>query len=89
MSKPGTPSPGAPKYTGGQIALIVCGVILLLPGLCSIFFVLSLAADFNAKSFFDPIEQMILVLWGLCFAVSAVGIWMIVAARRRARSSPR
>jgi hypothetical protein len=82
------PIPPVRKFAGGQIAMIVIGVILLLPGLCSLFFVVTLVPDFNAKALSDPISQMIFTLWGICFAVSALGVWLIVAARKRARIAP-
>jgi hypothetical protein len=86
MSAPESPLPrSAPKYSGGQIAMIVIGIILLLPGLCSFLFVLGMIADIRQTSFNDPIAQMIFMLWGICFAVSALGIVLIVVARKRAR----
>jgi cytochrome c-type biogenesis protein CcmH/NrfF len=30
---------------------------------------------------------MIFTLWGLCFAISALGAWMIVAARKRRQAT--
>ena len=87
MSEPAAPSPKQPvdrHYSGGLIALIVIGCILLLPGLCSILFILGMAPELNSKSFADPIAQMIFALWAICFAVSALGIVLIVVARRRA-----
>jgi hypothetical protein len=79
--------PPLPKrhFSGGQIALIIIGIILLFPGLCSLGFIAGMRPELNAKSFNDPISQMILTLWGICFAVSALGILMIVVANRRAR----
>jgi hypothetical protein len=82
MSTPDNTS--ARKYSGGQIAMIVVGIILLLPGLCSIAFVIGMRPELNAKSFADPIAQLIFALWGICFAISAAGVGMIVVARKRA-----
>jgi hypothetical protein len=86
MSAPEAPgSAPARKYSGGQIAMIVIGIILLLPGLCSVLFAIGMRPELNAKSFSDPIAQMIFTLWGICLAVSALGIVLIVVARKRAR----
>ena len=86
MSTPESPSsPPARKYTGGQVAMIVIGIILLLPGICSVLFAVGMHPELNAKSFADPIAQMIFALWGICLAVSALGIVLIVVARKRAR----
>jgi hypothetical protein len=72
-------------FSGGQIALIIIGIILLLPGLCSLGFMIGMRPEFNSTSFNDPIAQMIFTLWGSCFAVSALGIVLIVVANKRAR----
>jgi cytochrome c-type biogenesis protein CcmH/NrfF len=32
----------------------------------------------------DPYVQIIIALWAVCFAVSAIGVVLIVVARRRA-----
>jgi hypothetical protein len=84
MSTP-APVPPKPKYSGGQIALIVIGIILLLPGLCSLLFALGMAPEMGKSVFRDPIAQAIITLWAICFAVSALGIVLIAVARKRAR----
>ncbi len=85
MSAPDSPPPPLPNYTGGQVAMILFGVIFLLPGLCSLFFVLGSLADFFRKGHIDPYLEPFVVLWLICFAISAVGVGMIVVARKRAR----
>jgi len=88
MSVPQTPPPSTPpvpNYTGGQIALVLFGALLLLPGLCSLFLAFGSVVDRIRKGYFDPILTSLAPLWLLCFAISAVGVLMIVAARRRAR----
>jgi predicted cobalt transporter CbtA len=88
MSEPAAPPPRQAvdrHYSAGLITLMVVGCILLLPGICSIAFILGMAPELNSKSFGDPIAQMIFALWGICFAASAIGIALIVVARRRAR----
>ncbi len=77
--------PPSRRYSGGQIALIVIGVILLLPGACAVFFVLGMIGEIRTS---DPIGQMIVTLWAICFAISAIGVVLIVVARKRARSAP-
>jgi hypothetical protein len=89
MSEPVNTPPAAQdppvRYSAGQIAMIVFGIIFLLPGACSLFFVIGMMPEFSRKSFSDPIAQLIFMLWGVCFAISAVGIVLIVMARKRAR----
>jgi len=85
MREPGNSPPPLPNFTGGQIALILFGVIFLLPGLCSLVLALGSVADRIRKGYFDSILTSLVPLWLICFALSAVGVLMIVAARRRAR----
>ena len=47
---------------------------------------LGMAPDIGKTSLNDPIAQAIFMLWGVCFAVSALGIVLIILARRRARA---
>lgn len=79
-----SPPPESPRYTGGQIAMMVIGVLLLLPGLCSLFFMISSASEIRPS---DPIVQMIIAVWLVCFMISAVGIFLIYAARKEARKA--
>jgi hypothetical protein len=79
-----SPSPEQPRYTVGQIAMTVVGVILLLPGLCSLFFIVSMASEIRTS---DPIVQAIISLWIVCFVVSAIGVALIYVARKGARKA--
>jgi hypothetical protein len=83
MSEPGNPPP-SPKlqHTGGEIAMILIGVVLLLPGLCSLVLALGSISEWRAN---DPILRGLIGLWVLCFAVSGGGIGLIWLARRNAR----
>ena len=83
MSEPDSPPSSPLHYTGGEIAMILIGVLLLLPGLCSLFFVIGMASEWRSS---DPILQALLGLWVLCFIVSGVGIALIWLARRNARA---
>jgi predicted cobalt transporter CbtA len=87
---PPAPSPHLPpwRYSAGQIFMIVIGIIFLLPGLCALGFVIGMAPDLIKAPSFDSISQMIFAIWLICFAISAVGIALIVVARKRARRQP-
>jgi len=85
MSERENPPPPVPTYTGGQIALILFGALFLLPDLCSLVLALGSVADRIRKGYFDSVLQSLVPLWLICFAISAVGVAMIVTARRRAR----
>jgi len=85
VSMPDT-SPPAPHYTAGQIALIVFGVLLLLPGACSLLFAFGMILDI-LKGYFPSDFGLIFTLWLFTFAISALGIFMIRTARKGARQS--
>ena len=82
MSEPDNPSPIL-QHTGGEIAMILIGVVLLLPGLCSLVLALGSISEWRSN---DPILQALMGLWALCFVVSGVGIALIWLARRKARA---
>ena len=80
---------GPVRYTGGQIAMIIFGSIMLLPGACALVFFVGGMWEMVSKgqSFgpIDPIMQMVLAVWVISFAITAAGVVLIVVARRRAR----
>jgi hypothetical protein len=84
VSDPGAVPTTQPRYTGGQIAMMVIGAILLLPGLCSLLFMLSMISELRGG---DPIVQMIAGLWVVCFFLAAVGGALIYVARKDARAA--
>jgi hypothetical protein len=86
MSAPDSPQPPTPRYTGGQVALLLFGGLFLLPGGCALVFVLGFLADFMQRGRTDPFVGALSVLWLICFAISALGIFMIRAARRTTQS---
>jgi hypothetical protein len=76
MSEPSPSEPSPPRRplpTGIAILLVVIGVVLLLPGLCALFFISQ--ASRNDYGF--------ITLWLICFAISAGGVALIVRALRR------
>jgi len=82
------PPPPAPR-PGVTVLLVVLGVILLLPGLCSLVVAAQVIAtdDIVRLATRDPFFQAIMMLWGVCFLVSAGGIALLWVASRRARAS--
>ena len=59
-----------------MVLLIIVGIILLLPGLCSLAAMLILTGMGGGGSH-------VFLLWLFCFAVSAGGIWLIRFAVRK------
>jgi uncharacterized membrane protein HdeD (DUF308 family) len=81
MSEPDNPPPTL-QHTGGEIAMILVGVVLLLTGLCSLVLALGSLPEWRSG---DQILQALIGLWVICFIVSGVGIALIWLARRNAR----
>jgi hypothetical protein len=85
MTEP-RPEARASRPTALTIVMVIVGILLLLPGLCAIFFAGSmfvsdgaaLVRDFGR----DPIMNLILILWAVCFGVSLFGIWLLQRAWR-------
>ena len=70
--------------------LMVVGVILLLPGLCVVYMAASMfaaegVADLPRLAGNDPFFQAILILWGICLAISLGGVFLLRYTTRRAR----
>lgn len=80
-AEPPKPTPTL-QHTGGEIAMILVGLVLLLPGLCSLILAIGSMPEWGKG---DPILRALMGLWVLCFAVSGGGIALIWLARRNAR----
>jgi hypothetical protein len=80
--------PKPPRYTGGQIAMIVFGAVLLLPGVCAVVFILGgvwqMVANRELLELDNPYLPIFLTIWAISFAIMTVGIVLIRMARRRA-----
>jgi hypothetical protein len=76
------PEPDPPRYTGGQIAMTLFGVILLLPGLCSLLVMVMVPWNVN-----DPMFWMFVTVWIICLLVSVAGVATIDAGRRCAKKA--
>jgi uncharacterized membrane protein YjjB (DUF3815 family) len=64
------------------MVMILAGIILLLPGICSLGFMAAEGSRMVSET------GDILLLWLFCFAISAVGIIVIRAAIRRRNTDP-
>jgi len=73
---PPAPPPERPPRNGAvSVLMVIGGVILLLPGLCSLFFIVMLGSNTGSVG---PLGA----LWLICFIISAGGIAMLVRAFR-------
>jgi uncharacterized membrane protein YdbT with pleckstrin-like domain len=79
------------RYTRAQIAMIVFGSIMLLPGVCALVFFVGAMWEMISKNQnlgrMDAIMQMVVAVWAISLVIAAVGVALIVAARRRARAA--
>jgi hypothetical protein len=66
-----------------RVLAILVGIILLLPGLCSLGFMVAFIPQFGGGTSGDAGPLML--LWLVCFAISFGGYVMIRAALRRGR----
>jgi len=84
MSDPGIePSPPRSGQGGGgalTVLLILVGIVLLLPGLCSLAAIVILSAIDLKGVLSDP---SLMLLWLVCIGVSIGGILLIRHAARR------
>jgi hypothetical protein len=84
MSEPQTPIPQRRK-SAAAVLMIISGIVLLLPGLCSLFFVVgfALSEPQNLFKFDDAITGSLWVLWGICFVVAIGGALLLRLGWRR------
>jgi len=70
-----------------NVAMIVVGALLLLPGLCALFFVAQTIAteDVVRLATRDPYFQIAMVVWAVCLAITLIGVLLIWYAARRHR----
>jgi len=90
MSTPEVPrpptAPAAPQYILETGVMIFFGICFLFPGLCSLYVIVGMAIDKRGNLLSDPLVSVIFTpIWVICFGISAIGVAMIVLARRRPR----
>jgi hypothetical protein len=82
-SSPGTPPPPVPRPGGRtalKVLLIVVGVILILPGICSLGAIV-IVSGINPTGVLN--DGGLVSLWAVCFLVAGAGILLIRHAVRR------
>jgi len=68
-----------------RVLALLCGLVLLLPGACSLgYMVLTLPSEFK-NTHNDPYFSLAVWLWAFCFLISFGGVLMIRYAWRDAR----
>jgi hypothetical protein len=63
--------PRPPRNLVLTAVLAIIGVILLLPGLCAIFFASIMLPDLSGP------DMVWVVLWVICLLISVGGVWLI------------
>ena len=77
MSVPSTPPPREPRSVIVTALLLIGGLLLLAPGVCAVVFIR------DSISSPHPASSSFVLLWIICFVISALGIAQIVYAFRR------
>lgn len=85
---PDQPSLEPPRraYLLANGVLMFFGICFLLPGACSLYFIVTLAIEMKGNPLSDPYVQAFSIIWVICFIIMAMGVAMIVAARKRMRA---
>lgn len=68
----GGPPPPRRRHVAESIIMVICGIVLLAPGLCALVFT---GAVFSAGS-------GLIALWVICLLIGAAGLALIVKAFR-------
>ena len=71
--EPTDPAPPRRRDVATTIVMVIAGIILLLPGVCSLFFMSAMGSGSAG-----PLGA----LWLICFAISAGGIALLVKAAK-------
>jgi uncharacterized membrane protein YraQ (UPF0718 family) len=77
-SSPLVPDPRAPRSGLVTALMIIAGILMLLPGLCSIFGIMVIRG-LDPQGAQDP---GMIALWVACFAISIAGILLLRRALR-------
>lgn len=77
-NSPLAPDPRAPRSGLMTALMIFAGILMLLPGLCSIWGVMAITG-IDPRGAQDP---RMIALWVVCFAISIAGILLIRRALR-------
>lgn len=78
---PGQPNPPAfNRSTATTVLMIVAGVVMLLPGLCTVIFGFILFDIDGLRGFAEPVVWLIVIP---CFAISGIGVYLLVRALRK------
>ena len=84
MSDPQNRVPQTRK-SAAAVLMIIIGIVLLLPDLCSLFFIagFALSEPQNLFKFNDAITGSLWILWGICFVVAIGGALLLRLGWRR------
>ena len=78
------PEAQPPRATAAQAALTLLGVVLLLPGLCSLLTMLTMIQEMRDG---DSRIGGFAGIWITTFFISAAGIWLMVIARKKRKGA--
>ena len=83
-------SPDQQPMSPVNALLLALGILLLLPGVCTVFYAAQAIAegDFIRLATRDPYLQLVLYLWGICLVIALGGGLLVWYAVRRGRAPP-
>ena len=83
-------SPDQQPMSAVNALLLGLGVLLLVPGVCTVFFAAQIIAegDFIRRASRDPYLEFVLYLWGVCMVIALGGALLVWYAVRRGRAPP-
>jgi hypothetical protein len=85
---PSDPNTKESRYSVANKLMLLVGVLLLLPGLCTVVYATAMLSSEwrdTVESFRrgDPILQMVIFVWAVCLLIALGGAFLIRYARRR------
>jgi hypothetical protein len=91
MSVPSAPDPQDARqgrHPAVTALLVIVGIILLLPGLCTLYFARELTRHNGLSALLDlfkggSIANLLLLCWGVSLVLTLLGAWLLRRAWRR------
>ena len=83
-------SPDQQSMSAANALLLALGILLLLPGVCTVYYAAQeiAAGNFIRRATRDPYFEFVLIVWGICLVVALGGALLVWYAVRRGRAPP-
>jgi len=86
---PTAEGPRAARSSVLTVVMFVAGIVLLLPGLCTMVVAANIVATEDVVRLVtsDPYFQIVLMVWGVCLLIALAGVVLLWYAVRRIREA--